>query len=247
MRSFPVWMMVCVLTLPALEATAQETPSDEVSPSETELEADKAMDAGEYERALKLYERAYLETGDAYNIYRRILVYEKLEKTDVALELLEQNRSALESNTRISDLALVEQRIKATDTSSSTDTSGPNGVWQLASGGGLLVLGGTSLLLAVRQGRRLQCTSGATSLETRSHCDGSANAEQPDPETWDRQWRNVRIGEAAGWTGLGLGVGLIGWGLFTRTTRASNDSVTLRPPSVNFTRERATLTISFDF
>lgn len=245
MRSFPVWM-VCALMLPPLAANAQEATSSEVRPSEPEIEADKAMEAGEYERALKLYERAYLETGDAYNIYKRILVYEKLEKTEIALELLEQNRGALENNARVSDLALVEQRIKANSKTSSTKGEGPNGVWQLASGGGLLALGGASLLLSVRKGRRLQCTPGAAGLELKSHCDGNS-AAQLEQEEWERQWRNVRIGEAAGWVGLGLGAGLIGWGVFARTTRASGDSVTLRPPSMTFTKRGATLTLSLDF
>ncbi len=106
MRIDRVAMMPCVM-LVTLSASVAMAQGDEAASA-----AMRAEEAKDWERALKLYEQAYREQPDAYFIYRRVLIYERMGKPDFGLTLIEDNRDALGAHADITDLALVEQRLR---------------------------------------------------------------------------------------------------------------------------------------
>lgn len=191
-------------------------------------EAEEALARGDDASALRLYEKAYLDTKDGYYIYQRIALYERRGEYGRALGLLEEQRAELLASEHVHDLALVETRLQGLERAVSAplvDRELPSigrsrvGVLAVVAGGALLLGGGVVWGLALRQGRSLQCEEAAG-----CHGGGMNQAE------WDARWRQVRVKEGLGW-GLGaLGVAGLGFGVY-RTTREreTRATITLQP------------------
>ena len=248
-KELGIWLarLMLVSTILPLEVSAE--PSSASAESDAATLAEAALVRGDDESALRLFEKAYLDTGDGYYIYKRIGIYERQGDYSRALNLLEEQREELLESARVTDLATVEARLReqhrlSQDPSLSAGETAPDSrrkraIIGLATGGALLIGGGLSLISAHRQESRLRCD------DTRG-CDGGGLTQAE----WDAQWRGVRVREGLGW-GLGLtGLAALGYGVFHMTRqRSESPPARAHQPHVqpSLTRDSATLHIYLSF
>jgi hypothetical protein len=202
-------MVLCTL-LPAASAAQDATRGPERA-AQTAAEAASAEAAGKLPQAMRLYERAYWEHADALYIYRRILLYERMGRHAEGLALLEGNRADLASSDQITDLALVEQRLRdGAQRVAPTPDSDALGWTLVGVGGAVIIAGGVSLFLAADEAHERGCT--VSSSEPSASCD-SISIAWTRQQFEDSQARETRL-RGLGIAGVLLGAGALGVGLW---------------------------------
>lgn len=211
MRSWICGVMVLCTLSPAASA-AQDAARGPERAAQTAAEAARAEEAGKLPQAMRLYERAYWEHADALYIYRRILLYERMGRHAEGLALLEGNRADLASSDQITDLALVEQRLRDGAQRAAPAAPGSDALgWTLVGvGGAVIIAGGVSLLLAADEAHERGCT--VSSSEPSSGCD-SISVVWTRQRFEDSQAREARL-RGLGIAGVVLGAGALGVGLW---------------------------------
>ena len=185
------------------------------------------------EDRLRRLEAKYQQTGDPQYRFRRVLTLEEMGEYAFALTVLQENRSAFESDPEITGVALVEQRLRDKRDEASGGSPGGSSAgdsqtvgWLLTAGGTALTAGGVaSLLVAEGRARRLHCSTASNGP--------AADCAGVDPYTgltaaeFDAKKRGVNT-----LRGLGIGLGAVGltaagWGLVRLLTAE------MPPPRVN--------------
>ena len=217
-----------------VRAPDEETRAARVGGAAIALDAERAEEIGDWAQALRLYERAYSQDADPYSIYRRILIYERIGDPNSGLRLLEENRAQLTATERITDLAVVEERLRGPRRAAS---EAPAPVppasamsWALVGAGAALgVASGAALWWAESRAERLACSTSSDRLPL---CGGVAALGPYDEATYDEAARGVTIARGLGWGGAVAGAGLIAWGaaqiVLSRERRAPGAALDVR-------------------
>jgi hypothetical protein len=223
-RGCAVVMAMSVVAAPGM---AQEGARSPERAAQTAQDAAQAEAAGDYARAMRLYERAYWEHNDALYIYRRIVLYERMGRADAGLALLEGNREELSRSEAITDLALLEQRLRDGAKASQAERGEQSDVlgWALVGGGGALMIAGGVALWAVGGVRdEVLCASNVSGGQG---CDGDARgpitaAELEDARSREGLYSGLGVG------GVALGAALAGFGIYWLVSRddSQQDSTT---------------------
>jgi hypothetical protein len=198
--------------------------------AQTAQAAAREESAGRLDQAIRLYERAYWEHPDAMYIYRRVLLYERMKRYQAGLALLEGNREELARSEQITDLALVEQRLRdGVRASRAADVDGGEAgqgwSWALVGGGAALTaVGAVALVWAGQEADERAC-----SLSSSADKSGCAAAEQVvwEQSRFEESQSRESTLRVVGVVGLVVGVGALGVGVW-RLVSAPDEASALR-------------------
>lgn len=176
----------------------------------------QAEQDGQLERALRLYERAYIEDRQPRAIYRRILIYERMGRPAEGLQILEQNRALLTRDDSLTDLPVLEQRLKkralppTTDPHAHTATPPDRTLsWVMLGAGATATIAGGALWLGASQdAAQLRCASNGRATAS---CAGVEPLTVPDQADFDARRASIRTREIGAYALVGLGLGALGW------------------------------------
>lgn len=201
---------IALLLCLAFSATASAASPEAVQAAQ---EAQAAEQAQDWDRALKLYELAYRHSEDAIYIYKRILIYERRGEPSFALSLLEENRAALSAHPEISDLVIVEQRLREKlpkQTPGGDGRGGATVAWvSLGAGAALVIGGGVALWMAQAEAEERACGFNSDAFD--GGCDAPASMTRAE---FDSSQRAQTTWSVVGGAGVALGLGALGYGIW---------------------------------
>lgn len=182
-------------------------------------EATAAYEAENYERALSLLERAFIEDGRGLYMYQRAVVLEAMGEPQLALDVLQEHRETIESDPEVEGLSILEQRLVA---KTNGEVSGEHSVggqtdwlgWSLV-GGGTAVTATGAVLLVVAEGEaeRLRC-SPSSSNPDKSGCDGVDAYGALSSAEFASKSDDVSLYRYAGIGATAVGLAAVGWGVW---------------------------------
>ena len=225
----------------------------------------RGEEAADLSERLHQLEGKYQKTEDPKYLYRRLLVLEKMGEHEFALEILENHRESFVADPEISNVAVVEQRLRdaiadreeaassgaGADSGSSRASGGRADIlgWVLT-GAGAATLGGgiAGLLVAESQANKLRCSPAGRGPDA-AGCGGVSAYGKLSAAEFDRRKTRVRTLRIVGIGLSAVGVGAATWGLVRLlTAERSPDAARARlRPAARLDRDRLSFGLTLDF